>query len=77
MGEYAGALLFQYGDAEALAERLRWLLHRPLDEAQHIGVYLRKRVVALHSLETTATRILAVLKSRAVPTASGSKVLRL
>ncbi len=77
MGEYAGALLFRHGNAESLAERLLWLLHLPPDEAQRIGVYLRERVVALHSLEATAARIVEVLRGRAIPAAVESKVLGL
>jgi glycosyltransferase involved in cell wall biosynthesis len=75
MGEYAGTLLFRHGDAESLAERLLGLLRLPPDEGQRIGAYLRERVVARHSLETTATRIVEVLKGRAIPATSGSRVL--
>jgi glycosyltransferase involved in cell wall biosynthesis len=57
MGEYADALLFPHGDAEALAERLLWLLCLPLNEAERIGTYLRAQVVALHSLNQLAEKL--------------------
>jgi glycosyltransferase involved in cell wall biosynthesis len=57
MGEYADALLFPHGDAEALAERLLWLLRLPLDERECIGTYLRAQVVALHSLDQLAEKL--------------------
>jgi len=57
MGEYAGTLLFQYGDAESLAERLQRLLSLPSDEAQRIGAYLRERVIAFHSLSNLAEKL--------------------
>ena len=61
MGEYAGALLFPYGNAEVLVERLRWLLDLPCNEREWIGVYLRERTVSLHGLDRLAKKILAVL----------------
>ncbi len=61
MGEYAGALLFPYGSAELLVKRLLWLLRLPPDEAQRIGAYLRERVVARHSLDGFAGKIVALL----------------
>jgi len=60
MGEYAGALLFPYGDAESLAERLLWLLRLSPDEAQRIGAYLRARVVTFHSLDRLADKLVAL-----------------
>jgi glycosyltransferase involved in cell wall biosynthesis len=57
MGEYADALLFPHGNAEALAERLLWLLCLPLNEAERIGTYLRAQVVALHSLNQLAEKL--------------------
>lgn len=61
MGEYARALLFPYGDAEALAGRLVWLLGVPPKEMQRIGLYLRQRVVILHSLDGLAERLVRLL----------------
>jgi len=61
MGEYAEALLFPYGDAELLAERLLWLLHLPLEEKQNIETFLRERVIALHSLDSLAEKLVKLL----------------
>jgi glycosyltransferase involved in cell wall biosynthesis len=54
LGEYAEMLLFPYRDVEALAEHLLWLLRLPSNEVERIGIHLRARVVALHSIERLA-----------------------
>jgi len=62
MGEYSGVLLFPYGNSESLAERLLWLLCLSPDEAQRIGAYLRERVLAFHSLEQLATKLMVLFR---------------
>ena len=61
MGEYADALLFPHGNAEALAERLLWLLCLPPDERRHIGTLLRNRVIVLHSLNSLVEKLMNLL----------------
>ena len=61
MGEYAGTLLFQYGNAESLAECLLRLLSLTFNERQSIGEYLRKRTIALHSIDRLAEKLIALL----------------
>jgi glycosyltransferase involved in cell wall biosynthesis len=62
LGEYAEMLLFPYGDVEALAKHLLWLLRLPSNEVERIGTHLRARVVALHSIERLA-EVLVTLSS--------------
>ena len=61
MGEYADALLFPHGNAEALVERLLWLLCLPPDERRHIGTLLRNRVIVLHSLNNLVEKLMNLL----------------
>jgi glycosyltransferase involved in cell wall biosynthesis len=66
MGKYAEMLLFPYGDVEALAEHLLWLLRLPPNEVGRIGTYLRARVVALHSLERLVKVLVTLFKTLSV-----------
>jgi glycosyltransferase involved in cell wall biosynthesis len=60
--KYTEKLLFEYANANSLAERLRWVLS--LDEAERnaMGAYLRQKVVGLHSLGRLATYLTTLLK---------------
>src|SRR5439155_7421269 len=57
LGEYTDRLLFPYGDAKWLAERLAWALSLPDDERVRIGANLRERVVANHCVERLAQKL--------------------
>ena len=54
-------LSFERDDPESLAERLRWLASRSVDERASIGHTLRERVVARHSVESWADGVLAAI----------------
>jgi glycosyltransferase involved in cell wall biosynthesis len=51
-------LSFDRDDPESLAERLRWLVSRSVEERAAIGHALRERVVARHSVESWADGVL-------------------
>lgn len=63
LGKYVDRLLFQYQDAEDLAQRLHWLLSLSSREREHIGAYLRDQVIRLHSLDSLTNKLLNVAKS--------------
>ena len=56
-GRYADQMLFRHGDAESLAERLRWAISLTDSERQHAGQYLREQVMKQHSLDGLATKL--------------------
>ncbi len=60
LGDYAGHLLFRYGDAKDLTRGLRWILSLEERERATIGAHLRERVVRLHSLDGLADRLTRV-----------------
>ncbi|HET8580413.1 MAG TPA: glycosyltransferase family 4 protein [Nitrospiraceae bacterium] len=60
LGEYAGHLLFRYGNAEHLAERLKWILSLENRERATIGACLREYVGRIHSLDGLAGRLTRV-----------------
>jgi glycosyltransferase involved in cell wall biosynthesis len=57
-GKYADRLLFGHGNAQGLADRLRWALSLSGAERQQIGLYLREQVVAMHSQDHLATKLI-------------------
>ena len=57
LGEHADQLTFRYGDAEHLAERLRWVLRLAPEERDALGARLRERVVAMHDVHRLAGRL--------------------
>lgn len=57
LGRWAGRLLFQYGDAEDLAENLFTLLQQPPEQLTTIGKDLRQSVIKHHSLQRLAERL--------------------
>jgi glycosyltransferase involved in cell wall biosynthesis len=64
LGEYASQLrIANPEDAAGLAERLRWLLALPQSERAKIGVGLRDRTRAAHSLDRLMDNIVALLKT--------------
>lgn len=62
LGEYAGGLLFRYGDAEDLACQLEQLLAAPAQKRQQIGSYLSEQVIKMHSLEGLAGKLCTVFE---------------
>jgi glycosyltransferase involved in cell wall biosynthesis len=75
LGEHADHLMFCYGDAEDLAQRLEWALSLGATERQRTGVYLRKQVVRMHSLDGLATKLIDLF-ARCVEKKSPSHGLR-
>ena len=63
LGSYAAALIYRYGDANSLAERLDWILGLSQHERQQIGDYLRKQVVSTHGVARLADRLVGVFES--------------
>ncbi len=57
MGNYADCLLFRHGDAEDLAKKLATLLGISPSERERIGLYLRERVVQMHSLDQLINKL--------------------
>lgn len=74
-GRYADVLCFRHGDAEHLADRLRWALSASGNERQRMGVYLREQVVRMHSLDRLATTLVDLL-ARCVTIKSPRHALR-
>jgi len=64
LGEYADRLLFPYGEAKWLAERLAWTLSVSDDERARIGANLRERVVASHGVERLAQKLVDIFVSK-------------
>ena len=64
LGEYTDRLLFPYGDAKWLTERLAWALSLPDDERVRIGANLRERVVANHCVERLAQKLVDIFVSK-------------
>ncbi|MDW8103172.1 MAG: glycosyltransferase family 4 protein [Anaerolineae bacterium] len=60
LGIYAAQLLFRYRDAEQLSDRFLWLLALPQEKRDMIGLYLRERVVKLHSLNHLTDQLLKI-----------------
>jgi hypothetical protein len=58
---YADRLLFGHGEAEDLAARLHWVLGLSSPERIELGLYVRQRVLALHSLPGLADRLVELL----------------
>jgi glycosyltransferase involved in cell wall biosynthesis len=60
MGPWADCLLFRHGDALDLAEKLSTLLALPPAEVMQIGLELRQRVLAMHTLERVADQLVGL-----------------
>ena len=57
LGEFADRFLFGYGNAQELAERLKWTLSLSDDRRRLIGNQLRQNVVQRHSLRRLSERL--------------------
>jgi len=66
LGEYTDHMVFRYGDAEDLAERLAWSLSLSGDERAHMVSYYRRQVLNMHSLPRLADRLIEVFQEMAV-----------
>lgn len=64
-------LQFRSGDADSLAERLRWFAWAPLAERERIGGALHDRGAAAHSVDDWARRLLEVVRAPAAPSRAG------
>jgi len=63
LGNYASRLLFHHGDAVDLANRLVGLLALSETDRDRIGLYLRERVIRMHSLDTLAAKLVGIFQS--------------
>lgn len=63
LGIYADSLTFQHGCFTELADRLSWLLSQEEKVRISIGMYLRRQVVDMHSLENLSLNIVTLFKS--------------
>jgi glycosyltransferase involved in cell wall biosynthesis len=60
MGPWADCLLFQYGDASDLAEKLSMLLALPRRKVEQIGLDLCQRTLQMHDLQSLAEKLVKV-----------------
>lgn len=67
LGAYANQCLFRYGDPEHLAERLRWTLALSDNERAWIGGVFRQEVVANHSIERLAQKLMKTFTAAMTP----------
>jgi glycosyltransferase involved in cell wall biosynthesis len=63
LGKYAERLLYTYGRAEELAERIKWVLSCSRDERVVMGMYLRKQVESMHGLTRLASDLVSMFAS--------------
>lgn len=63
LGRYQTDLLYSYGDARSLAERLGRLLRLTQPERDAIGAYLREQVLSLHCVDGLASRLVDIFES--------------
>jgi glycosyltransferase involved in cell wall biosynthesis len=63
LGNYADSLLYAWGKAEQLAERLKWVLSLSREERIVMGMYLRGRVESMHGLDRLAQNLVNILES--------------
>lgn len=66
LGKYSRNLMFDYGDARELSNRLCWLISLPPEERWEIGSYLREQIVQMHSLDRLTTKLLQVISQTLV-----------
>ena len=65
---YASHLQFSHGSADGLAERLQWVLSLTNTGRTRVGAYLRNGVVAQHSLNRLAEKLVNLLESKKLST---------
>jgi glycosyltransferase involved in cell wall biosynthesis len=63
LGNYADSLIYAYGEAEQLAERLKWVLSLSRQERLVMGMYLRGRVESMHGLDRLAQNLVNIFES--------------
>jgi glycosyltransferase involved in cell wall biosynthesis len=79
LGKFADRLLFRYGEAEHLAEKLQELLELSERDRSEIGHYLHERIIQMHSLDHLARSLMEILNtamrrhSRSIPLSVGDR----
>jgi glycosyltransferase involved in cell wall biosynthesis len=63
LGNYEDNLIYAYGEAEQLAERLKWVLSLSREERLVMGMYLRGRVESMHGLDRLAQNLVNIFES--------------
>ncbi len=63
LGKFKKDLIYDFGDDRQLAERLACLLALPVEDCNRIGAYLRAQVLALHSIDRLAQRLIGLFAS--------------
>ncbi|HEV8724278.1 MAG TPA: glycosyltransferase family 4 protein [Candidatus Binatia bacterium] len=63
LGNYADSLVYAYGEAEQLAERLKWVLSLSRDERLVMEMYLRGRVESMHGIDRLAQNLVNIFES--------------
>jgi len=63
LGAYADRCLYDFGNAEQLAERLNWLLSLPKTERAQMGAILRRQVESMHGLSRLADSLVNIFMS--------------
>ncbi len=61
MGQYVDQLLYSYGVAEDLANKLQNLLETPMEQCIMMGEYLRQQVIKQHSLSNLTKNLLEIV----------------
>jgi len=79
LGQYADYLLYTYGQAEHLAERIKWVLSCSEEHRTVMGMYLRKQVESIHGLSRLAARLVSIFASvkhshHKIPTPQATKL---
>jgi glycosyltransferase involved in cell wall biosynthesis len=64
LGDHAESLTFTSGDVNHLAKKLSALMVLASSEREQLGLYLRDRIVRMHSLEGLADKLVEVLRGR-------------
>jgi glycosyltransferase involved in cell wall biosynthesis len=63
LGVYADRCLYDFGNAEQLAERLNWLLSLSQSERAQMGAILRRQVESMHGLGRLADSLMNIFVS--------------
>lgn len=62
LGKFERELFYEYGNAEALALKLKGLIQIDKSHRREMGLYLREQVIQLHSMVNLPPKVLALLK---------------
>lgn len=64
MGQYADILLFEYGNAVDMQQKIAHFLALSPEKRADIGAYLRQQVLRLHSLEALPGKVLSLMQKQ-------------